>query len=141
MQELFISKKANPFKLSSEKVLLSSPDYLWEKCGWDGINLAFVNEGPSVLHINEKVYIVYSAFGCWCKDYCLGLLELLGDDPLSKGSWKKYDKLIFNSTKNMIGPVHCSITIKNKHNNIERYMIFHSFNKELKLFEIGLKYV
>lgn len=142
-QEIFISKMANPFKISSEKILLSSPEYCWEKCGGDGINLAFVNEVPSVLYINEKIYIVYSASGCWCKDYCLGLLELLGDNPFSKDSWKKYDKPIFNSTKNIIGPGHCSFTIKNNNNNIERYMIFHSFNdeKDLDLQNVNARYV
>lgn len=142
-QEIFISKMANPFEISSEKVLLSSPEYGWEKCGGDGINLAFVNEGPSVLYINKRIFIVYSASGCWCKDYCLGLLELLKDNPLSKDSWKKYDKPIFSSTKNIIGPGHCSFTIKNNGDNIERYMIFHSFNdeKNLNLQNVNARYI
>lgn len=142
-QEIFIAEMANPFEISSEKVLLSTPEYYWEKCGGDGINLAYVNEGPSVLYLNKKIYIVYSASGCWCKDYCLGLLELIGDNPLSKKSWKKYNKPVFSSTNNIIGPGHCSFIIKNNKNDIERYMVFHSFNdkNDLSLQNVNAKYI
>jgi len=142
-QELFIAKMTNPFEISSEKVLISTPEYYWEKRGGDGKNLAYVNEGPAVLCINDKTYIVYSASGCWCKDYCLGVLELRGDDPLSKNSWEKYDKPLLSSTEEIIGPGHCSFTIINHENNIERYMIFHSFNDEndLNLQNVSAKYV
>ncbi len=139
-QEIFIAKMANPFKIASEKVLLSTPEYDWEKQGGDGVKLAFVNEGPAVLKINEKIYLVYSASGCWCKDYCLGMLELIGDNPLSKSSWKKHDKPIFSSTENIIGPGHPSFTIsKNK----EIYMIFHSFNDKdnLNLENVNARYL
>lgn len=142
-QEIFIAKMANPFEISSEKVLISTPEYSWEKCGGDGINLAFINEGPSILHISEKTYIVYSASGCWCKDYCLGLLELVGDNPLCNKSWKKYDKPIFSSTKNIIGPGHCSFTIKTNKNSVEKFMIFHSFDDEnyLNLQNVSARYI
>lgn len=142
-QEIFIAKMANPFQICSEKVLISTPKYSWEKQGGDGINLAFVNEGPSILKIDNKVYIVYSASGCWCKNYCLGLLELIGDDPLLTESWKKYDMPIFGSTDSIIGPGHCSFTIKSNNNNIERYMIFHSFNDEndLNLQNVNARYI
>lgn len=139
-QEIFIAKMANPFKIASEKVLLSTPEYDWEKQGGDGVKLAFVNEGPAVLEINEKVYLVYSASGCWCKDYCLGVLELIGNDPLSKSSWKKQDKPIFSSTENIIGPGHPSFTTNE---NKEIYMIFHSFNDKdnLNLENVNARYL
>ncbi len=139
-QEIFIAKMANSFKIASEKVLLSTPEYDWEKQGGDGVKLAFVNEGPAVLEINEKVYLVYSASGCWCKDYCLGVLELIGDDPLSKSSWKKHDKPIFSSTENIIGPGHPSFTTNE---NKEIYMIFHSFNDKdnLNLENVNARYL
>lgn len=142
-QEIFISKMISPFKLSGKKILISSPEYYWEKCGGDGINYAFINEGPAVLYIDEKIYIVYSASGCWCKDYCLGLLELIGDDPLSKKTWKKYDSPLFCSTDNIIGPGHCSFTVKNNNNALERYMVFHSFDdkNDLNLQHVSVKYV
>lgn len=139
-QEIFIAKMANPFEIASEKVLLSTPEYDWEKQGGDGVKLAFVNEGPAVLEINEKVYLIYSASGCWCKDYCLGVLELIGVNPLSKSSWKKQDKPIFSSTENIIGPGHPSFTTNE---NKEIYMIFHSFNDKdnLNLENVNVRYL
>lgn len=139
-QEIFIAKMANPFEIASEKVLLSTPEYDWEKQGGDGVKLAFVNEGPAVLEINEKVYLVYSASGCWCKDYCLGVLELIGDDPLSKSSWKKHDKPIFSSTENIIGPGHPSFVTND---NRKTYMVFHSFNSKnnLNLENVNARYL
>lgn len=139
-QEIFIAKMANPFEICSEKVLLSTPEYYWEKQGGDGVNLAFVNEGPAILEINEKLYLVYSASGCWCKDYCLGMLELVGDDLFSKKSWKKYDKPIFSSVENIIGPGHCSFVTND---DKETYMVFHSFNGEddLNLENVNARYM
>lgn len=138
-QELFIAKMNNPFSICSEKVLLSTPEYDWEKRGGDGVHLAFVNEGPSILEINKKIYLVYSASGCWCPDYCLGLLELIGDNPLSMKSWRKYEHPIFSSSEKIIGPGHCSFVKSGE----EHYMIFHSFNdkKDLNLCNVNARYV
>lgn len=142
-QEIFIAKMANPFEISSDKVLISTPQYYWEKYGGDGITLPFVNEGPAILQIKEKTYIFYSASGCWCANYCLGLLELTGDDPLSCKSWKKYNKPIFSSTEKIIGPGHCSFTINNNKKDTKVYMIFHSFNDKnnLSLQNVNARYI
>ncbi len=142
-QELFIAKMVNPFELSGEKVLLSTPEYSWEKQGGDGINLAFVNEGPAVLYLGDKIYIVYSASGCWCEGYCLGMLKLLGDDPLAEGAWKKYNAPILASGGDIIGPGHCSFIAKNEGDNVERYMVFHSFvdRENLDLSNVNARYV
>ncbi len=138
-QEIFVAKMANPFKICSKKVLLSTPEYDWEKRGGDGINLAFVNEGPATLEIEGKLYLIYSASGCWCKDYCLGMLELVGNDVLSKKSWKKHDKPIFSGTEKIIGPGHCSFIKNDK----EIYMFFHSFNDKgnLNLTNVNARYL
>ncbi len=139
-QEIFIAKMNNPFEIGSKKVLLSTPEYDWEKCGGDGVNLAFVNEGPAIIRVSGKTYIIYSASGCWCENYCLGMLELVGDDVLSKDSWKKYDKPIFSNINGLIGPGHCSFIIKDDN---EGYMFFHSFNdkENLNLENVNARYI
>ena len=139
-QELFIAKMKDPFTISSEKVLISSPEYLWERNGGDGKNLAFINEGPAILDYNNKIYIAYSASGCWCKDYCIGLLELVDkNNPLSAKSWKKYNKPILSTKQNLIGPGHCCFT---KGNNNEMYMAFHSFYDDiLDLSNVNARYI
>jgi GH43 family beta-xylosidase len=48
---------ANPWTLSGPRVLLSTPEYNWEKHGW------WVNEGPTILSHNKRHWLVYSASG------------------------------------------------------------------------------
>lgn len=132
-QEIFIAKMKNPFELCTKKFLLSTPEYSWEKNGGDGKNLPYVNEGPAVLKIRDKIYLAYSASGCWCKDYCLGLLELKGSNPLLKESWKKYDKPILNNTGGLIGPGHCCFIVEESKNTKKYFIVFHAFNDEKNL--------
>lgn len=141
-QELFIAKMKSPFKLCSEKVLLSTPEYDWEMQGGDGKSLPYVNEGPAILKTESRTFLVYSASGCWCEHYCLGLLEFIGKDPLLKQSWKKYTSPIFSSTNEIIGPGHCCFIEQTDKNNKEIYMIFHSFNdkKNLDLANVSARY-
>lgn len=138
-QEIFIAKMQDPFHICSEKVLLSSPEYDWEKQGGDGSHLPFVNEGPAILEKNEKIYLIYSASGCWCKDYCLGCLEFIGNNPLSKQSWKKYPNPVLSSKEKIIGPGHPSFT--SNHDKV--IMAFHCFtNKDnINLENVNAKYI
>jgi GH43 family beta-xylosidase len=46
-QNIYIAPMANPWTLSGPRVLLSTPEYNWEKHGW------WVNEGPTILSHNE----------------------------------------------------------------------------------------
>lgn len=142
-QEIFIAKMESPFKLKDKKYLISTPEYDWEKYGGDGINLAFINEGPSIFKAENKIFLFYSASGCWDKNYSIGVLELIGNDPLKKRSWEKHKDPVFKSTNKIIGPGHCSFTIKKDKNKIETYMIFHSFNNKnnLNLENVNARYV
>ena len=81
--------------------------------------------------------------GCWSKDYYLSLLELVGDNLLDRNSWKKYTKPIFKSTKEIIGPGHCSFIKKKNKKNIDLYMFFHSFNDitDLSLENFNARYI
>lgn len=138
-QELFIAPMSSPIKISGDKVLISSPIYEWEKCGGNKIDLPYVNEGPSILKINDRIFIIYSASGCWTKDYCLGALELIDENPLLKSSWKKYQEPVFKSNNELIGPGHCTFTKDDKF----LYFIFHSFVNEndLNLTNVQAKYM
>lgn len=110
-QHLYIAEMDSPTSISSERVLLSSPDYDWEKAG-SGNGLPTINEGPQILQKEGSVYIVYSAAGSWSDHYCLGMLSLEGDDPMQKKSWQKSPEPVFAGTEQVISPGHCSfITI------------------------------
>lgn len=139
-QNLYIAQMSSPFQLCSEKILISTPEYAWEKCGGDGINRPFVNEGPAILKCDRQVYLIYSASGCWCADYCLGALKLVGEDPLDAQAWRKYPKPVFESHGDIIGPGHCTFVYGD--DNIT-YMAFHAFNdrENLDLQNVKARYV
>lgn len=141
-QELFISKMKNPLELEGKKICISTPQYDWEKQGGDSKNLPFVNEGPAVFVLNNKLYLFYSASGCWCENYSIGVLELDGEDPLSKNSWVKHDLPVLSLENGLVGPGHCTI-VDVKNNEDEKYLVFHSFNdrNDLSLSNVSVRYI
>ncbi|MEZ4898541.1 MAG: glycoside hydrolase family 43 protein [Saprospiraceae bacterium] len=106
-QNLYIARMDGPSKINSDRILISSPEYDWERRG-SSTELPTINEGPEVLKKSNRVYIIYSASGSWSDDYCLGLLELTGEEPLNPNSWKKWEHPVFTGTDEVISPGHCS---------------------------------
>ena len=53
--ELFMARMKNPWTLETKPMLLTTPQYPWEKHRFE------VNEGPAVLRRNGKVIVTYSA--------------------------------------------------------------------------------
>ena len=98
-QSIFIAKMVNPWTITGEKVLISKPDYEWEKSGMK------VNEGPEILKRNGRTFMIYSASFCNTPDYKLGLIELTGD-PLKPESWKKSPEPVFSKANGVYGPGH-----------------------------------
>lgn len=110
IQNLYLAVLKNPWTIGGQRVLLSSPQYHWEKIG----NLPHhrhvnVNEGPEFLEHGKEMFIVYSASGCWTDHYTLGMLSASADsDPLDASSWKKYPKPVFSESAkaHAFGPGH-----------------------------------
>ncbi len=72
-----------PWKLKSMPVLLSKPEYPWEKVRFP------VNEGASVLKGEDKIFIFFSASGTGA-EYCMGYLWADSDaDLMNPASWSK----------------------------------------------------
>ena len=105
-QNLYIAPMASPTEISGERVLISRPEYAWEK-----VDRPLVNEGPEVLKHGERVFVIYSASGSWADHYCLGQLELAGEDPLKAESWVKKAEPVFAGTEGVISPGHASFTV------------------------------
>jgi GH43 family beta-xylosidase len=86
----------NPWTVSSklsERLIISEPTNPWEKTPYNrSVNVRLnSNEGPQQL-TNTKTgqnFIIYSAARSDNRNYCLGLLELVGSDPLQLSSWRK----------------------------------------------------
>lgn len=92
-QRIYIARMSNPWTLATPRTLISSPQYAWETNGAPPA----VNEGPQFLqNPGGKVFLIYSASGCWTDDYALGMLTLTdGGDPLNPAHWTKSATPVF----------------------------------------------
>ena len=67
-----------------------------------------------IFNDSGKTYVAYSGSGSWCTDYCIALLELVGDDPMDPASWKKQDAPVLSKNESFKGIGHCSIVEEDK---------------------------
>lgn len=116
---LFIAEiaKEEPWKCISNSVKISIPEYSWER------QVENVNEGPSVIKNNGKIYVAFSAAGTG-PEYCIGLLSIDEDaDMLDAASWKKqgYPVLTSADVPGEYGPGHNSFTVDEDGNDIFVY--------------------
>ncbi|MBD2868970.1 family 43 glycosylhydrolase [Paenibacillus arenilitoris] len=118
-QNLYIAEMSDPRTISSERVLISTPEHDWET------SPARINEGPQVNIRGNTINLVYSANGSWTDSYCLGLITAnIGDDLTDPDSWVKRDEPIFSSANGVYGPGHHSLTTSP--DGSEDWMIYHS---------------
>ena len=122
-QHLYIAPMSNPWTLSAERTLIARPEHAWE-C----VDMA-ICEGPQILQNDGRTFIVYSASGSWTEDYCLGLLELEGRDPLKPSTWKKRG-CVFCKTDYVWGIGHCCF-VKSP-DGAEDWIVYHAKSKRKK---------
>lgn len=106
ISNLYIAKMESPTKLKTAQILLTTPDYDWERVD------IWVNEGPSVIKRNGRIYMTYSASATG-EGYCMGMLSIGEDeDLLDPRAWKKYRQPVLRSDpeKGFYGPGHNSFT-------------------------------
>ncbi|MXV50991.1 family 43 glycosylhydrolase [Pedobacter sp. HMF7647] len=133
-QEIFIAKLKNPWTVAGERVKISVPTYKWETIGdlHDDVNPPHVdvNEGPQFLRHGDKIFIIFSASGCWTDFYTLGLLSAsAGSDLLKPASWKKSEKPVFKQSPehNVYAPGHNSFF--KSPDGTEDWILYHANNK------------
>ncbi len=102
-QNIYIAKLKNPTTVEGKRMLLSKPEYEWETHGdlHDAANPPHVNvnEGPEILKHGHKLFLVYSASGCWTDFYSLGMLTAdENSNLLDAASWKKSAKAVFTQS-------------------------------------------
>ncbi|PWW07195.1 GH43 family beta-xylosidase [Paenibacillus cellulosilyticus] len=93
-----------PWRLISDPVLLSKPDYGWAN------NHTFVDEGPFVIIRDKKLFMTISS-ALVDATYCVGLLTIdTNADLLNPASWTKtnYPLLTSRSVEGEYGPGHNS---------------------------------
>lgn len=119
ISNLYIAKLETATKLKTVQVLLTTPDYDWERVDF------WVNEGPAVVKKNGKIYLTFSASATGAC-YCMGMLSTSEDlDLLDPKSWVKerYPVLVTEEEKGIYGPGHNSFTKDEEGNDI---CVFHA---------------
>lgn len=119
ISNLYIAKMENANTLATAQVLLSTPDYEWERRGF------WVNEGPAVVIHEDRVYVTYSASDTG-PAYCVGLLTAdINSDLLDPHNWDKSREPILKSNieRKLFGPGHNSFTKNEKGEDI---IVFHA---------------
>lgn len=124
---LYIASMENPWTIRGKQIMISRPDYEWEKIGY------LVNEGPAVIKRNERIFLSYSA-SATDHNYCMGLLSASEEsDLLDPSSWIKSPKPVFetNIENSQYGPGHNSFTVSEA--GSQDILIYHARNyKELQ---------
>lgn len=103
---LFIARMDTPWSIVGPQVMITEPEFDWERIGHN------VNEGPSVLHRNGRLFMTYSA-SATDHNYCVGLLTAdETSDLLEAASWSKSAEPVFRSSPEtgQYGPGHNSFT-------------------------------
>lgn len=95
-----------PWRLTSEPVLLTRPLY-----GWENVEGTINNEGPYPLQIGTDVYLTYSGGAACGYSYAVGYLKISEEqDLLDASQWEKQKTPFLHTgcVKGEIGPGHIS---------------------------------
>lgn len=93
-----------PNRLISKPILLTKPEFSWEKVNHN------VNEGAAVLKTDSKIYVFFSASGTG-SEYCVGRMEAdINSDLMNISNWKKITSPVMTTAdvKDAAGPGHNS---------------------------------
>lgn len=111
---------ANPAQLTSQSILLSTPEFAWEKNAGDAIN-----EGAAVIKRDGKIMVAFSA-GTVDAAYCVSVLWADENaDLMDPESWTKlgYPLLTTEDVPGQFGPGHNSFTVDELGNPV---IVYHS---------------
>jgi GH43 family beta-xylosidase len=106
MTAIYIARMDTPVSITGPAVLLTTPEYAWEKVKFD------VNEAPAVLVKNGRVFMTYSA-SATDANYAMGMVAAqTGANLLDAASWTKSPVPVFASSaaNGQYGPGHNSFT-------------------------------
>lgn len=128
IQAIAVQELKSPAEPVGEMVVIAKPELPWEF-----VQNPIVEGGYFIKSPNGRIFIVYSANGCWSDDYALGILEYKGGDFVSAESWEKYPNPIVVKSNGNFGPGHA--TFFNSPDKSELWICHHCLetsNPELK---------
>lgn len=131
---LVMSEMKNPTTLTGPEVILTEPEFSWERIKYN------VNEGPAVIKKDGRIFVSYSA-SATNHNYCMGLLWANEDaDLLNAASWNKSPGPVFYTSEDLkrYGPGHNSFTTSE--DGKTTIMIYHARDyKEIQGHELSDK--
>ena len=130
-QNIYISMMKNPWTVEGSRTKISTPELTWETHGdlnnADDVPHVNVNEGPEVLVHDDKVFLIYSASGCWTDFYALGMLTASANsDLINPASWTKSPQPVFKQSieNSVYAPGHNSFF--KSPDGKEDYILYHA---------------
>lgn len=136
-QCIYIASMENPWTVSSERVMISSPIYEWER-QWinpDGSRSAYpiyVNENPEAFLSADKknIIICYTASGNWTLFNVTGMIYAnVNSNLLDPRSWHKRSEPVFvsNTEKGVFGA--CDVSLVPSKDGKETYILYEAKRK------------
>lgn len=105
-QVLEIAKMKNPYTCYEGTTITKAELDFELVAPYVGTNA--IVEGAFFLENNGRLFLIYSANGCWSDHYALGVLEHIGGDLCSPQSWKKHTEPLLSYANGVYGPGHAS---------------------------------
>lgn len=102
ISNLYIAEMESHTKLKTPQMLLTSPTYAWERHGY------WVNEGPTAIAYEGRLYLTYSASDT-SPAYCMGMLWMdAAEDPMDIAAWHKLNQPVLrtDASKGLFGLGH-----------------------------------
>lgn len=108
VQVIALQELKSPAEPIGKMEVIARPELSWELVPPYDKNCKIVEGGYFVKSPNGRLFILYSANGCWSDDYAIGLLEYKGREMVSGASWEKYPEIILKKGNGNYGPGHAS---------------------------------
>ncbi len=108
LQHLYAAELVSPTETVGGRVRIAEAGaHPWERTEERPSSRGLL-EGPRVIDHGGRTFLVYSCAASWLDTYKLGLLELIGDDPLEPDSWSRSPAPVFVGTGATYGVGHGS---------------------------------
>jgi GH43 family beta-xylosidase len=106
-QIICIDRLVNPWTLAGEAVVINRPTLAWEKRGAGpgkrGMYPEVVEGGTPVHAADGTLYLLYAGSGYWTPHYAIGVMKLIGADPVNPAHWQKRTQPIFKASDEVVG--------------------------------------
>lgn len=122
VQHLYAAPMADPTTVSGPRVRLSdNAVYEWERVEPGGRGL---NEAPQPISHEGRLHLLFSASASWLPSYCVGRMELHGDDPLDASAWVKHPVPLLSGSERLPGVGHA--TAVPSPDGFQHWLVYHA---------------